>query len=163
MTAMSYDTDSSMASVRSRVRAGATESPNWDDFVDFHRPYARRGALRMDRIDPGWADGIDIERLDMKIGDRCILGQRYGDFGTSLKAVIPRWAYLLWPFDCYERYGFVAHYVNERDLGYTALTAAWLEEIEARRTADVEGNADADGPSVPSAALAAWQCPGEVP
>jgi len=42
----------------------------------------KRGAALLDTYEPGWADRIDLNALDMDFADQCILGQLYGDYFT---------------------------------------------------------------------------------
>lgn len=40
-------------------------------------------AVLLDGTMPGWADKIDVDKLDMDDGENCILGQLYGDFTAA--------------------------------------------------------------------------------
>lgn len=39
-----------------------------------------RGVALLDRVRPGWAQLVDLDRLDMQECAACVLGQLYGDF-----------------------------------------------------------------------------------
>lgn len=41
------------------------------------------GIAVLDEHAPGWATGIDVETLYLKDGDRCVLGQLFGDYGVG--------------------------------------------------------------------------------
>lgn len=45
---------------------------------------AQRGAALLDRIQPNWASRVNPETLDIQFGDRCVLGQVFGDYWDAL-------------------------------------------------------------------------------
>lgn len=42
-----------------------------------------RGAALLDGREPGWADRVDPDRLDVGLRTRCVLGQVYGNYGLG--------------------------------------------------------------------------------
>jgi hypothetical protein len=86
------------------------------------------GAAWLDQDEPGWDARIDLDRLDLSSGCRCILGQLDGGFGDGMEArslSLVRAAQL----------GFTADWDSPLDLRdeWAALTAAWRDLITARR------------------------------
>lgn len=82
---------------------------------------ARRGAVLLDREEPGWAARIDVERLDMTTHDRCVLGQLYG--GSFLRGLVR----LHIPAGEADTHGFVPLCSSGRNVA-----AAWRAEIASR-------------------------------
>lgn len=83
-----------------------------------------RGAMLLDAKQPGWAPRIDRERLAIKSGFYCVLGQVYGGYWDGIDAMsITGW-----------RYGFVsaATKQQEADEQFQSLDTLWREAIEAR-------------------------------
>lgn len=64
------------------------------------RDAVRRGALVLDKVVPGWAERIKLEKLDMMDINLCVLGQLFGyDVETSIaKEMYPK----LWNDPAYE-------------------------------------------------------------
>ena len=89
---------------------------------------AEAGAAVLDQEVPGWAKHIDLDGLDMSIGDGdtdtcgCILMQLYGTYDRGRAA-------LGYP-DSFqaERLGFVSAFSAE----YPALDEAWTAQVKAR-------------------------------
>lgn len=48
-----------------------------------------RGVELLDRVRPGWAKEVDLDRLDVGRCDRCVLGQVFGSYGTGLVIAFP--------------------------------------------------------------------------
>ena len=88
---------------------------------------AARGARFLDRREPGWADHIRLDALDIRDSRACVLGQLYGSYGVGARCYDRafRGRVLHWP----ARYGFAAVFFN------AALTRAWKREILKRRGA----------------------------
>ena len=117
------------------------------------------GAAFLDEHDPGWwrADverAIDLDKLDLSLGDRCILGQRcpveaiVSYLGTTdLDADDLEHGYAAYAEELAGRFGdhtameawAVKHGFNRPygsgKAGYLDLTAEWRRVIEARRAA----------------------------
>lgn len=99
-----------------------------------------RGAMMLDWVMPGWVERINTERLDMKDGNWCILGQLYRDRGGCCgwcNATTPQddGGELFGEDDRDEHgvtptgYGFTEPYGRRWD----ALTEYWRREVNARR------------------------------
>lgn len=106
------------------------------------------GAEWLDVRWPGWAHEVDLLKLDMSSGCRCILGQTFGDY--HLAPLADRDADTLgnYAFDvAAAELGFQAGEIAEsltarrlldtavRDAEYVALHAEWTRLILARRPA----------------------------
>lgn len=93
-----------------------------------------RGVALLDEREPGWADRIDLERLDVEDPCGCVLGQTWdgptlgGDpFIKHVDALLSDRTY-----STAAAYGFDAYYFDGRDFGQ--LTAEWRAVIAERRT-----------------------------
>jgi hypothetical protein len=93
------------------------------------------GAAFLDEREPGWADRIDLDQLDLSSDCRCVLGQLHGDYGTGLDVLDVE-------------FGTGA----SRGLGFNCaggefdeLTAAWRELISRRRAGQDHGGSQASG------------------
>lgn len=93
----------------------------------------RKGAKFLDKVRPGWALKIKVPTLDLENGDRCILGQLYGDYSDGINKLLPG--------DDDERpiaHGFIAS-DDERGLEateeYPELDRLWSYEVGLRRCA----------------------------
>lgn len=85
-----------------------------------------RGSKLLDKIEPGWADLIDLNDLNMGVCVDCILGQLYGNYQLGINVLpeeqLPEYYGFNIPFDLsIERYS------------YYALGQAWKEEILKRK------------------------------
>lgn len=94
-----------------------------------------RGIALMDEKWPNWATEIDLEKLDIKDGTRCMTAQysaaRDGSGGWR------DGMYLLGlNMDSYTEHGFKTEDENQGD--YPTLNALWQAEILRRRTAASE-------------------------
>jgi hypothetical protein len=78
-----------------------------------------KAAKLLDEVNPGWADKIDIEKLDFKKSDSCLLGQLYGDYRDGLEELFGD------NDDDYEDNGIFEYYTDKSD---------WLPEINKRRS-----------------------------
>lgn len=100
------------------------------------------GMALLDDKSPGWDQRIDLATLEMRHGDRCIIGQAFGApdhsfwstcthlFGHCPDALLASKA---------ESYGFYSGGGY-----YTMLETAWKEAITARHHAVVAARTDAD-------------------
>lgn len=99
---------------------------------------AAKGAKRLDEKRPGWAQRIQVERLNMFSGSQCILGQEYGQYQRGWRDVHPTGGDE--PFAV--AYGFTLEDPWQHNPTWNLLQAAWLKEIETRTKplpAEVEG------------------------
>lgn len=114
---------------------------------------AARGANLLDEEYPGWADRIDLDRLNLSLADRCVLGQLYAgvdDYRYGYYAALDRF----WPEGrAYAKaravtYGFTVaepegEWTDEETSVISAkfdlLEAEWRTLIAARRTPSYEG------------------------
>jgi hypothetical protein len=86
---------------------------------------SENGANLLDSINPGWADKVNLDELDINSFGYCILGQVYGTFLKSLDHVLPHMFF----GQNIANFGFAVPYgMQERDL-----RAAWTKLIIARR------------------------------
>lgn len=88
------------------------------------RAAVRKGVSLLDEVAPDWREYIDKSRLLMHSGDRCILGELFGNY----------WAGLYILFGDFQSSLGVEHgfsmYTKLQDIpGWNYLTEAWLEEI----------------------------------
>jgi hypothetical protein len=100
--------------------------------MDKVRQRAARGALLLDKTNPGWADRINLGTFQIQSHCYCILGQLYLEFSIGTN--------ILFGSVCYreqvEEHGFDAGV----GIALTAFTQfnllqeAWVEEILNRRT-----------------------------
>lgn len=91
---------------------------------------ATLGMQFLDHADPGWAEGIDPDRLNMGDGCACVFGQRYGTYTEGHlrhQLTVERAAAL----------GVYQSSINDTYAEYAALTAAWRTAITVRRAAAV--------------------------
>lgn len=86
----------------------------------------KRGAAKLDQVNPGWHWVISIDKLQMYMWDSCILGQLYGTFvaGETTLELVDKDA---------EYFGFF----REND-DYEELHDLWVAEIEGRRNGEIE-------------------------
>jgi hypothetical protein len=86
------------------------------------------GAITLDRLIPGWYWQVNIVTLEMRCGDRCILGQLYGSFLRGAYQI-----HLRWPREkALLTLGFSLPY-DVPDGEWDLLRAAWVALILARR------------------------------
>lgn len=96
-----------------------------------------RGVALLDEKHPGWWERIDVDRLNLRSGCNCVLGQTWdGDYAGSSTAYMHHLDALL-PEESYRDYEFgfdaEAEDGEEQDDEYDALTAEWRRVILARR------------------------------
>jgi hypothetical protein len=120
-------------------------------WVDLHRwepalardlaARVRRGAVLLDRVEPGWHLRVAGDRLAMETCDRCILGQLYGDYLKGFRMVTgPLPSHRL--FSAAD-HGFTLRFAeqdldqrDDRVLGrFAALADLWRAEVLAREGA----------------------------
>lgn len=86
------------------------------------RERASAGAVLLDVIRPGWAERVNLERLNTESPKNCVLGQTFGDF-----------------YDAVEDYGIADPRIYGFDesipVGFRDLDTAWREIVESRREA----------------------------
>ena len=100
---------------------------------------ANDGATYLDAEEPGWAERINVEGLDMSIGDPdrfddpgvcgCVLAQLYGSFEEG-RSVLVLNANGSSAWEQSEDLGFV----SPRMADYPVLDAAWRAQVKARTT-----------------------------
>ena len=102
---------------------------------------ARAGATLLDSETPGWAEGIDPDRLSLGSCEDCVFGQTFGSYDTGL-------AELGLTREQAQAYGFLTEHFAEDwfgmlratrdalhekiDVEYRLLRSAWLVEIALR-------------------------------
>lgn len=91
----------------------------------------RRGAALLDRTKPGWAEEIDLEKLNLGSGTHCVLGQLYLSYrigcrklGLSDHVQVESGFYLDFP-------DWTPNWVD--DARYALLTKRWRKYIKGRR------------------------------
>lgn len=98
---------------------------------------AKIGATILDVFRPGWADEIDLDRLDLADCYSCVLGQMFGEYGEGADQLFAMRA----DEDEIERAAYEAGFTADpvtalrrggRRLNYGNLTKAWRREIEKR-------------------------------
>ncbi len=106
---------------------------------------AARGAAYLDRVDPGWYRHVDLDRLELADGVRCVLGQRYGAFfpGLTRAGLLNLTSAPLGSLSPVD-YGFlcvqgVDAAMQARD--YALLNCAWRREIRRRLLGDASATA----------------------
>jgi hypothetical protein len=91
----------------------------------------RKGADRLDKVKPGWANQVDVRTLDLGSFNGCVLGQLYGT--QKCHEVIS---------DNWQEARALGFYLASIEIGgrgltiqeaYAPLTAAWVAEILRRR------------------------------
>lgn len=87
------------------------------------------GARQLDQVRPGWEGEIDIDRLNIGDGYRCVAGQLVGHFGSYNKLGIEGTEIANGMMSA--RGGF------RKTVEYYRLTVAWKREILSRLNKDV--------------------------
>ena len=90
---------------------------------------AECGAELLDRASPGWANEIDLDRLDIGCPISCVLGQCYGDYKLGVD-----WLGLR-SFYGAARHGFHLGVVFNILATWEKLQAAWIPLIVQRQKA----------------------------
>jgi hypothetical protein len=97
----------------------------------------QRGIALMDEKWPDWATEIDLERLDIEWGDRCVTAQYAQLHGNAPEDDIDSWKDGRSMLDLspreYERHGFNTDAGLGSNKDYAALNGLWRAEIERRR------------------------------
>lgn len=89
----------------------------------------REGALVLDRMRPGWADGIDLSTLDLGHEDHCVLAHLWGNYWDGVDRLeLPYLDQQVY------RYGFVYELSSDE---YRVLDRLWRHVIRARQAAMV--------------------------
>ena len=85
----------------------------------------KRGIAWLDANIPGWLDKIDLERLDLRVCDRCVVGQVLGSYNNLFDATAPAWE---------DRFamGFNARIPFGNSILWQDLTNQWKKQIKAR-------------------------------
>jgi hypothetical protein len=91
--------------------------------------YAKAGATLLDEHRPDWWRGVDLDALDIKDTQFCMLGQVYGDFARGAKALFGDWTQN--GVSPVMTHGFDAcSYTGARNL-----EGAWRDEVMSRAAA----------------------------
>jgi len=90
---------------------------------------AKIGATFLDVAQPGWAERINLRRLDLNSCESCVLGQLFGDFANGAEKVFAMRGSAR--FAAARECGLDGAHDGPTDQ-YTALTAAWKREIAKR-------------------------------
>jgi hypothetical protein len=95
------------------------------------------GAEFMDEVFPGWANRINVDKLDIIDGDHCVLGQIYGGAETMYSkytyVVNDLYAQGHWPYnegvmETARELGFIGYGDDGKEL-----TECWKNEIRSRQ------------------------------
>ena len=93
---------------------------------------AQRGALFLDKNQSGWWEKIDVNRLNMRVPEKCVLGQLYEGYRGGLRqleitsrAKESRLGFRI------SRLGRLLMLIRRNSWGL--LTKAWKQEIADRR------------------------------
>lgn len=92
----------------------------------------RKGAEFLDEHRPGWADGVDVERLDLSHPTADLLGQLFGAFHKGLRALGETTGHstMLDLITWAEAHGLIA--MVDSDDEWAALTDLWRDEVGRR-------------------------------
>jgi hypothetical protein len=98
--------------------------------MNAYTPMVSKGMARMDeRVNPRWFEIINSEILDMSLGNRCIVGQYFGDYATGMVV-------LGIPLNEAHLYGFNLNnedlYADSEGEEYALLEVAWIDAINER-------------------------------
>lgn len=85
------------------------------------------GAKLLDVLKPGWAQRIDLDRLDLADCSACVLGQLFGDFGVGAERL-----FTMRPdtFNAAKECGFDKDGFAE---SWSSLNVSWRNEITKRQ------------------------------
>lgn len=106
------------------------------------RERAARGATRLDEARPDWFRDVDPDALDLNSTENCVLGQLYESYSEGLMRLKLRGTCCA---DCEDGattpsdadLGFDVFYDREIHAdAFTALTAAWRDEVTRRLAAE---------------------------
>ncbi len=87
------------------------------------------GAALLDKVIPGWASRIDVQKFTIESTKNCILGQLFGDMEKGFLALglkTEHYRHAIY------RYGFAASTIGGLDKNLKQLTHEWLVEINRR-------------------------------
>jgi hypothetical protein len=104
------------------------------------RNRVREGALWLDRVKPGWASRIDLDRLDVSHSDRCPGAQAFGDWQKLSDYVRSHVIGDMGSYDGGEEWkrthGFLEGFDSDGDFvaRYSELNEAWKAEVGRRRS-----------------------------
>lgn len=101
------------------------------------------GAVWLDRVNPGWAESINLDTLDMEATSHCVLGQLYSVPSTNPYDSLGFWRVMCGKVpalgnECYDwgwmrRHGFAGHSGHGFDeVELSALHQAWRDMVTAR-------------------------------
>lgn len=103
------------------------------------RPLVKAGAQLLDEREPGWAQRIDVQGLEMSACKACVLGQLYGDFGAGMDRLWGSKLSALGEASASKMHGFGVADLTEPEefylevgLRYDTLRVLWLEQIRER-------------------------------
>lgn len=105
------------------------EGPFTQSIFDAHYPLddcVRRGAEFLDGHDPGWADRVKSNDIDMRCDRMCILGQLYGEAFKAVFSLDKDWFWML-------ENGFIMHPDDFSIPRYAALGNHWGEAVKCRQ------------------------------
>src|SRR5258708_35896283 len=105
--------------------------------VDDVATRAARGAALLDERMPGWAQRIDVGRLDLADGCNCVLGQLFTEYYLATRPVLGLG--VSEALDAAIGCGF--HAVDSRQ--FSVPTAAWRHEIALRLAPSVQEQVEA--------------------
>lgn len=91
-----------------------------------------RGVKLLDQRAPGWDQRIRLHHLDMSCGNKCVLGQLYGDYSRGLAAVFGDEPGVY--FRTGYHYGFNKYWLTN----FAELNQEWSRVIRERRIKDRE-------------------------
>lgn len=94
------------------------------------RDLVLKGAALLDRVRPGWEKGVDVETLDIRSHNKCVLGQTYGDYRHDLDVLRLKGG---------QEYGFNSYRLFDM-AEFMELNREWAAEI-IRRQKKVKANA----------------------
>lgn len=90
-----------------------------------------RGAQLLDKKRPNWYNEIDLEKLDIKSIDNCVLGQLYDYFVTGLDELGVDYSNASESLHGFDIHLESSHQTGQ-DVAYEQLRLAWIEEIKKR-------------------------------
>jgi hypothetical protein len=80
------------------------------------------GAAYLDVADPGWAERIVVDNLDLGSGSHCVIGQTMGSYFDGLNKL-----------NLTDHQGIALGFNTPLSSEYEALTAEWIPHIEERQ------------------------------
>lgn len=112
----------------------------------------RRGARQLDLVGPDdWIDLIDLDRLNVELGTRCVVGQLYGSYAYSHMRITDRARGWLRLVPRTRRADYIGLSLDRNhgpywrlSATYTELTDAWRREILRRRSERTRRDSETD-------------------